>query len=127
MTEWEVSAGYRPVAGANTCGLTGLTVEVVITTHLPRWDRSTAAPESLSNAWDRFLHALTEHEDGHRALAKEAADVIRQRLLAATAPACERLDLVAQREMAAVMQEYEVRNHAYDAATGHGRTQGAIW
>lgn len=127
MTEWEVSAGYRPVEEGGACRIDGLTVEVAITTHLPRWNRSVAVPASLRASWERFLHALDQHEHGHRVLAEEAGEAIRHRLLATTAPACDGLDLAAQRAMAAVMQEYEARNHAYDAKTGHGRTQGAIW
>jgi predicted secreted Zn-dependent protease len=127
MTEWEVSAGYRPVTGAGACSIDALTVEVAVTTHLPRWARTPSAPRSLSRAWERFLRALTEHEHGHRALAEEAADAIRHRLATVTASTCERIDGEAQREMAAVMREYEARNRAYDAETGHGRTQGAVW
>lgn len=127
MTEWEVSAGYRPIEGASGCAMDAITVEVAITTHLPRWDRSAPVPASLRGAWDRFLHALDRHEHGHRALAEDAAEAIRGRLLATTASTCDRLDLAAQRTMAAVMREYEARNLAYDAETGHGRTQGAVW
>lgn len=127
MTEWEVSAGYRPVEEADACRIDGLTVDVAITTHLPRWSRSATVPEALREAWGRFLQALDQHEHGHRALAAEAGEAIRHRLLATSAPACDRLDAVAQRAMAAVMQEYEARNVAYDARTEHGRTQGAVW
>jgi predicted secreted Zn-dependent protease len=127
MTEWEVSAGYRPVERANGCSIDALTVEVKITTHLPQWQKTSTASEELSGAWEQFLEALAHHEDGHRALAEEAAEAIRQRLLATTESTCAQLDLTAQREMTTVMGEYEARNLAYDAETGHGRTQGAVW
>ena len=127
MTEWEVSAGYRPVEGAAGCAIDDLTVQVEITTHLPQWRRAAAAPQELKGAWDQFLSALDRHEHGHRALAEEAAEAIRHRLLSVSTPACDRLDPMAQREMSAVMREYEARNLAYDSETGHGRTQGAVW
>lgn len=127
LTEWEMSVEYRPIEGGAGCVIDNLTIEVAVTTHLPRWSRTAAAPAALRRAWDRFVTALDQHERGHRVLAERAAETVRQRLLAASAPTCDRLDAEARREMAVVMQEYETRQRAYDAETEHGRTQGAIW
>lgn len=127
LTEWEMSAGYRPVEDGSRCAIDDLTIEVSVTTHLPRWSRAVAAPSSLRRAWDRFVAALDQHERGHRVLAEDAAETVRHRLLAISAPTCDRLDGVARREMTTVMQEYERRQLAYDAETEHGRTQGAVW
>lgn len=127
LTEWKVSAEYRPTERAAGCGIDDLTVHVAVQTHLPRWTPAAGAPADLDRAWDRFVTALDEHEHGHRALAEEAADAIRQRLATVRTPACDQLDPVAHQEMIGVMKEYESRNIAYDRATGHGRTQGAVW
>jgi len=127
LTEWEMSAGYLPAEVEDGCAIDDLTVQVAIKTHLPRWPSDAVASEALSGAWKRFITALDEHEQGHRVLAEEAAETVRHRLLAISAPTCDRLDGVARREMAVVMQEYERRQLAYDAETGHGRTQGAVW
>jgi predicted secreted Zn-dependent protease len=127
LTEWEMSAGYRPVEGESGCAIDDLTIEVSVTTHLPRWSRAAAAPSSLRSAWDRFVAALDQHERGHRVLAERAAETVRHRLLVLSAPTCDRLDVRARQEMSVVMQEYERRQLAYDAETGHGRTQGAVW
>jgi predicted secreted Zn-dependent protease len=127
LTEWEMGVEYRAVEVESGCAIDGLKVRVSTETHLPRWPGDAVASSALSGAWDRFITALDHHEDGHRVLAEEAAETVRRRLLAVSAPTCGRLDGVAQREMAAVMQEYEARQLAYDAETDHGRTQGAVW
>ncbi len=127
MTEWTVSAEYRPMEGGTGCAVRDLTVRVSVQTRLPRWTPLAGASVDLSGVWERFVAALDEHEDGHRALAEEAADAIRRKLAAVQAPSCDQLDLAAQREMTVVMREYESHNLAYDAETGHGRTQGAVW
>ena len=122
-----MSAGYRPIEDGGGCAIDDLTIEVSVTTHLPRWSRAAAAPSSLRGAWDRFVTALDQHERGHRVLAERAAETVRHRLLTISAPTCDRLDVEARQEMSVVMQEYERRQLAYDAETGHGRTQGAVW
>ncbi|MEP0546278.1 MAG: DUF922 domain-containing protein [Rhodothermales bacterium] len=127
LTEWEVSAEYRPAQAVAGCAISDLTVHIAVETHLPRWTPSGRASSDLHGAWDRFVTALDEHEEGHRALAEEAADTIRRRLASVRVAGCDQLDPVAQRAMMEVMNAYESRNLAYDAETGHGRTQGAVW
>jgi predicted secreted Zn-dependent protease len=127
MTEWEVNAEYRWRERPNGCAIDELTVHVAVQTHLPRWRRPAHASSSLRGAWSRFLAALDGHEDGHRALAEEAAESIRRRLATLRTRTCRRIEAQAHREMLALLDEYERRNLAYDAETGHGRTQGAVW
>lgn len=127
LTEWAVDAEYRWVRRPTGCSINSLTVRAAVQTHLPRWGRSATASRELRGAWDRFLHALDWHEHGHRALAEEAAEVIRVRLGALRAPSCAHLEVQAHREVITVLNEYETYNNAYDVATDHGRSQGAVW
>lgn len=127
LTEWQVSVEYRPADEAERCAISDLTVHIAVETHLPRWTPSAEASKNLHGAWDHFVAALDEHERGHRVLAEEAAEAIRHELARVQAAACDQLDPLAQRAMTAVMSTYESRNLAYDAETGHGRTQGAVW
>ena len=127
MTEWEVNAEYRWRERPTGCSIDDLTIRVAVQTHLPRWRRPAHAAPSLQGAWGRFLAALDQHEHGHRALAEDAAEAIRQRLASLRTATCARIEARAHREMEALLDEYERRNLAYDATTGHGRTQGAVW
>lgn len=127
LTEWEVNAAYRWDQRPDGCRLQGLRVRASVQTHMPRWRRTAAAPTSLSGAWRRFLAALDWHEHGHRVLAEDAAETIRKRLRTLRASTCPRVEAMAYREMDDVLNEYEQYNRDYDAATGHGRSQGAVW
>ena len=127
LTEWEVNAEYRWVRQPIGCSVHSLFVQASVQTHLPRWGRSAAASRELRGAWNRFLHALDWHEHGHRALAEEAAEAIRVRLAALHAPSCAHLEAQAHRAVIVVLNEYETYNNAYDVATDHGRSQGAVW
>ena len=126
LTEWEVSAVYQQVARAAGCVVGDLTVRMAVRTHLPRWRPPADAPPDVRASWERFVAALGRHERGHGHLAEEAAGVVRDRLAGLRAP-CGRLGLAVQREIVAVLGEYEAHNRAYDAETGHGRTQHAVW
>lgn len=126
-TEWEVDATYRLVRRRGSCRLGALTVRAHVQTRLPRWRRSATAPVALQKAWGRFYRALARHERGHRVLAEEAAEAVRRRLVDLRGATCASLEAEAHREVVAVLNEYERYNRAYDAATGHGRTEGAVW
>jgi len=127
LTEWEVRTEYRWDQRPDGCRLVGLRVRASVQTHMPRWRRTDAAPESLSGAWGRFLAALDWHEHGHRDLAEEAAEAIQKRLSTLRAPTCPRVEARAYGELIDVLNEYEQYNRDYDAATDHGRSQGAVW
>lgn len=127
LTEWEVNAEYRWREQPNGCTINDLTVQVRVQTHLPRWQRPAHAPQELTGAWTRFVASLDRHEHGHRALAEEAAEAIRSKLASLRTATCARIEGRAHREVVTLLHEYERRNLAYDAATGHGRTQGAVW
>lgn len=127
LTEWEVEADYRWDKRPGECRIKHLRVRASVQTHLPRWRRAAVAPTPLSRAWTRFLAALDWHEHGHRVLAEEAAESIRTRLVALRAPTCARVESSAYDEMRDVLNEYERYNEDYDAATDHGRSQGAVW
>ncbi len=127
LTEWEVSAQYRWAERPAGCAVDDLTVRVSVKTHLPRWRGAGGASSGTRAAWARFVAALDHHEAGHRSLAEEAGDAIRERLVSLRVPTCERIKREAQREVLAVLNEYDARNRAYDHDTGHGRTQDAVW
>ncbi len=127
LTEWEVNAEYRWKEHTTRCSIEDLTVRVMVKTHLPQWHPPAGTPFETRTAWDRFVRALDEHEDGHRRFAEEAGEAIRWRLISLHTPTCDRIREEAQRVVVAVLDEYDAHNRAYDAETGHGRTQDAVW
>lgn len=127
LTEWEVNAEYRWVEHATRCSIDDLTVRVSVKTHLPQWRAPVEASFDTRAAWTQFVTALDEHEGGHRRLAEEAGEAIRWRLISLHTPTCDRIRGEAQRAVVAVLDEYDAHNRTYDAETGHGRTQDAVW
>lgn len=127
LTEWEVNAEYRWSEYETGCAMDDITVRVAIRTRLPRWRPRGPVHERTRHAWDRFVHRLDAHEDGHRTLAAEAGDAIRWNLVSLHEPTCHTMKRAAERTVAEMLNEYEARNRAYDHHTGHGRTQGAVW
>ena len=74
----------------------------------------------------RYLSALTAHEQGHADIAIDAARRIEAAILATPPqPDCARLEQAANARGHAIIQDARATERAYDARTGHGRTQGA--
>lgn len=84
-------------------------------------------PNALQKSqFERFITALNVHELGHYNLGKEAATVIGARILALPEMSrCEVLETAANNLGEQILNEYRERERQYDAATEHGKTQGA--
>lgn len=63
--------GY--VTTGSGCAATRPGVSVKVTVLAPEWTGLSAAPEPLQAAWRRYIAAVLEHEDRHRAIAEETA------------------------------------------------------
>lgn len=127
MTEWSLSADYRVKDEAGGCTLAEVTVEIDVETQLPHWRESWRGNGALRTEWYQFLGSLDRHERGHRDLAREAADAVRDRLTTLRSETCETMRREAQWAAVDVMNNYDARHQAYDLSTGHGHTQGAVW
>lgn len=127
LTTSEVRFSYVRVPGPPVCALRDIVVEARVTITLPRWVPPAGTPYALERDWRHFERALRDHEDIHRRLIEEEAEMLRRMLLALRAPSCEAMDAEARRTAEVVRDRYVARHHAYDERTGHGRTQGANW
>lgn len=91
----------------------GLTVTLTIEIELPRWVGRDSAPKAEQREWDRFLAALTRHEDGHREIAERGATRMHDRISQARA---RRADSIYHEEMRKTQNESD----RYDTRTAHG-------
>lgn len=125
--EWNVSWTYRWQSQGNRCLLTSPSVQLKGTITLPRWeDRDRADPE-LQERWDRFLAALTVHEQGHFAYGVAAADELRRQFVSVKSnKGCAALATEVDRLGRAIIEEYQQRDRQYDVDTAHGLTQDAV-
>lgn len=105
---------------------------------LPKWTGFDAACAEAKAEWNRFIAKLTEHEHGHDTAAQKAIDDAKPRAdlsggpavdcdrAKAEAAALEALDDAIDAEAERINQAIEQAHDAYDAATNHGATQGAV-
>jgi len=127
-TQWNIAWYVRYDQSSDGCRLAEAHVRTRITTTLPVWaNRGNAAPD-LQASWDRFIAALTVHEEGHAARAIEKAAVI-ERGLTALPPQtkCDEALTEGRSYFAAQMEELKKEQIEYDRTTNHGMTQGVVF
>jgi len=129
-TEWQVRWDYRTYGDAGRgCEVAGFSTDLSIRITTPRLAGAHTKQTALREEWLRYERALRHHEEGHAAIAAEAACEMERRVdaLAETTGSCAglgtRIDQVCHR----VLVEYRRRDREYERETGHGRTQGAIF
>ncbi len=124
---WNVRWNFRYAPGGGECRMKDVQVELTSTITLPRWRPPAVAPDGLVAQWDAFVAALTLHEQGHRDLSLAAAREIERALRRLRHAGCAALDAQANALANRILGQYRERDRRYDAETGSGRTQGAIW
>ncbi len=126
-THWQIDWSYRYGMRSGSCEIVHVEVAYSSRVVLPDWRASSGTPTSLRRDWERYLSALRTHEEGHVAIGAEAAREVLARIGSLTAPSCSGMSERANRVGNRTLDEYRGMQRAYDAETGHGRTQGAVW
>lgn len=127
-TRWYVSWRYTFRSGGSQCAIDRTATEVRVTTTLPRWTDEARADSALRGQWQRYLAALTQHEDGHAQNGLGAARDIDAAIARLPAePTCDALGARANAAGQAILRQYNQRDLDYDRETGHGRSQGAVF
>jgi len=125
--EWNVSWTYRWQSQGNRCSLNSPSVQLTGTITLPRWEDRGSADPALQQRWDRFLAALTVHEQGHFQNGVAAADELRRQLATLKSnKGCASLAAEVEALGRAIVEDYKQRDRQYDLDTEHGRTQDAF-
>ena len=128
FTDWEIAWRYRHTNDHLGLQIHEASVHVRATITSPRWTPPRFAPSGLVAAWRDYAAAVETHEQGHVALAVEAADAIRTRLMAlpplpSKTALAEAAQAVAEEELRAA----RARETSYDQLTCHGVTQGVVF
>ena len=93
---------------------------------LPAWQPGGSAAAGLAGNWQNLIASLTVHENGHVAIDQQYANQLLNDLQSLPATACESLAASVATKAAADIAVLNTANAAYDAATNHGATQGAV-
>lgn len=124
---WSLRYRYGTMSTMGGCGVRDVRVSIETITTMPHWTNADSADAELRAQWAAYLTALRTHEEGHRRIALEAANAVRQRLDGMRGADCQSFAAEAQFHFERLIREYNKRNADYDASTRHGFTQGAIW
>ncbi|RYZ04845.1 MAG: DUF922 domain-containing protein [Myxococcales bacterium] len=121
-----------PVAGicqeySDGGGLRDATISLSLVVHLPEWQEHDQAPKALQRSWDRFLKALTAHEEGHVEISIEHATALRNELAMLTPePSCQELTAKFQDRANLAQARMDRAQAEYDDKTQHGIKQGCV-
>lgn len=123
-TRWNVRWTFRWWREASgRCSITEVQTHLRTEVQLPQLRTATPAQQAV---FDRYLSALSRHEQGHEQFGRDAAQAIDEGI--ARLPAakdCATLERTANALGHRLLREHTEREKAYDQHTGHGATQGA--
>lgn len=123
-TRWNVRWTFRWWREASgRCAITEVTTRLRTEVQLPQLQGASPAQQAM---FDRYLHALSHHEQGHAQFGRDAAHAIDRGIAESpAAPDCATLEREANALGHRVLRDYMERERQYDQHTGHGATQGA--
>jgi predicted secreted Zn-dependent protease len=126
--KWHVAYTYRTAAAPGRCSVAAVEAKLTADILMPRWPARHGAAGDLVARWQRYEAALIEHEEGHIAHGRELARTLEAELPRVPAAAdCRALDAAVRARFDVLLKDYVQRDRDYDARTGHGRTQGAVF
>lgn len=123
-TRWNVRWTFRWSRDASgRCSITEVTTRLRTEVQLPDLRRATPGQQA---AFDRYLPALSRHEDGHVQFGRDAAQAIDQGITQLpAAPDCATLERHANALGHRLLRDHVEREKQYDQNTSHGASQGA--
>lgn len=112
---WQYFWNYDFTSEPGKCQLKKFGIALKTRIIMPQWMKSKEAPEELQALWPKVVRKIRKHEDGHKAIAIEGANVLARRL--GSLPAfdnCNTLTNVINREGERISNEYALANRAFD-------------
>ena len=124
-TQADVHWEFRYRESGGKCRVVSVVVTLTSIVTLPEWQPPYGAPRALRNSWDRFLGALTKHEQGHTDIGYAAAQHIEDALWRAPTPkTCKGYDDALGKIANKIFDQAEIDQKDYDARTDHGAADG---
>ena len=128
VTSWSWQWEYGHDHAHQACSPEAVTVTLEIITRYPEWVQAADAPQPLVDKWNDYLKSLMVHESGHRDMAvAEATAFSRAVKELPSGKSCSELDRIVQALSRERMEKLNADSQAYDLATNHGITQGALF
>lgn len=127
-TAWHVKWRFFWDKQPNICTIMRVKSTVSVKFTLPKLAEHTIANQDAKNRWNRYYHALIDHENGHRDFGVNAAKEIEAALLDMNSyKNCTTLEKAANALAHKIVNEYIVDEKQYDIDTNHGLNNGAFF
>ena len=128
ITRWRITWDYGYDRTSRGCAADDFQASIAITYTFPRWVETDAMQAPLVDSWKRYLMNLVLHEKGHRDMAIDAVvDLSLDVADLPPFPRCSDLDRAIRSIARQRTEKLNEDSRTYDAATGHGATQGAAF
>lgn len=112
---WQLKWKFDYVETPEQCRIDQFKVTLVTTITMPQWMDSEQAPAALKARWPGVVGKIRTHEDGHKAIGTEGANVLARRLKSLPAfDNCAALNREVNREGNRIYNEYALANRAFD-------------
>ena len=114
---WRITWKFDYVSEPGRCRLNKIALSVPTIITMPKWMDAEGAPAETQALWPTVLAKIRQHEDGHKAIGIEGANVLARRLRSLPSYAsCHELNRVIQSEGERIIGEYSLANRAFDRA-----------
>jgi predicted secreted Zn-dependent protease len=112
---WRFKWKFDYTAEPGNCRVSKFAVTLVTTITMPKWMDEQTAPAETRSLWPQVVSKIRQHEEGHKAIGVEGANVLARRLQALPAyESCEALNSVINSLGERIYGEYALANSAFD-------------
>ena len=112
---WRITWKFDYIDEPGKCRLNKLAITMPTTITMPKWMDEDGAPAETLALWPTVLSKIRQHEDGHKAIGIEGANVLARRLRSLPPyPTCQELNRVIRNEGERIIGEYNLANRAFD-------------
>ena len=114
---WRIVWKLDYLSEPGKCRLNRIALSVPTIITMPKWIDAEGAPAETQALWPTVLAKIRQHEDGHKAIGIEGANVLARRLRSLPSyPTCQELNSVIRSEGDRIVGEYHLANRAFDRA-----------
>lgn len=126
LTSYNLTWQYSIVVNGTRCSLKDTKVGMHITQLMPALNPNVTLANNDQTSWLNYITSLSAHEDGHVNIDQRYAKKLYTALESIGATDCAAIDATTKATINLYLQKMNDANTAYDAATKHGSTQGAL-
>lgn len=129
FTEWNIRWNFNTTPSPDGCRASEPAIRVEIVRHLPKWvNAPDPGASDIGRDWNRFLVALSAHEDGHVKIGSETAREVETAMReTASAHDCRRLKSALESAARKAIAAGRQRDTRFDQETRHGMSEGCVF